>query len=223
MEMEKALSKLSLGKKKDPNDINNDLSAIKCRYKIDLTKSKKKTQIFRIGGAQYASIISTTQMIHRSKGVELTYEKLLKEMHNQWRIAGNKSQDKKESNNEDEVAATATTKDKDNGKKKQYVNPDKDKMCNHCKKKGHVESKCWKKNLELIPDKVKAARKKQAEKKAEKTSTAATAVEDEMILTVLDVQKEDNKFSCFDMNDAFNMVPIDEDLMYLENIFEESD
>ena len=84
MEMEKALSKLSLGKKKDPNDINNELSAIKCRYKIDLTKSKKKEQIFRIEGAQYASIISTTQMIYRLKGVELTCEKLLKEMHIQW-------------------------------------------------------------------------------------------------------------------------------------------
>jgi hypothetical protein len=82
MEMEKALSKLSLGKKKDPNDINDDLSTIECRYKIDLTKSKKKVQIFRIGGAQYASIISTTQMIYRSKGVELTCETLLEEMHN---------------------------------------------------------------------------------------------------------------------------------------------
>ncbi len=55
-----------------------------------------------------------------------------------------------------------------------------------------MESKCWKKNPELIPKKVKVARKKQAEKKAEKTSTAATAVQDEMILTVLDVQKEDS-------------------------------
>jgi hypothetical protein len=54
------------------------------------------------------------------------------------------------------------------------------------------------------------------EKKAEKTSTAATAVEDEMILTVLDVQKEDNKISCFDMNDAFSVVPIDKDIVYLE-------
>jgi hypothetical protein len=60
MEIEKALSKLSLGKKKDPNDINDELSAIKCRYKIDLTKSKSKAQIFRIGRAQYASIIFTT-------------------------------------------------------------------------------------------------------------------------------------------------------------------
>ncbi len=50
-------------------------------------------------------------MIYRSKGEELTCEKLLEEMHNQWRIAGNKSQDKKNSDNEDEVAATATTKD----------------------------------------------------------------------------------------------------------------
>jgi hypothetical protein len=60
-------------------------------------------------------------MIYRSKGVELTCEKLLKKMHNQWCIAGNKSRDKTEYDNEDEVAATATTKDKDgdSGKKKQ--------------------------------------------------------------------------------------------------------
>ncbi len=73
------------------------------------------------------------------------------------------------------------------------------------------------------PNKVKVARKKQVEKKAEKTSTAATAVEDEMILTMLDVQKEDNKFSCFNMNDAFNMVPNDEDIVYLESLFDKSD
>ncbi len=45
METEKALSKLTLNKKKDPNDINDKLSAIKCRYKIDLSESKKKAQV----------------------------------------------------------------------------------------------------------------------------------------------------------------------------------
>jgi hypothetical protein len=90
-EMEKAVNKLSLSKKKDPNNLKDELSAIKCRYKLDLTKSKKKAHIFRIGRAQYASIISTTQMINRSKGEELTCEKLLDKMHNQWRVAGNKS------------------------------------------------------------------------------------------------------------------------------------
>jgi hypothetical protein len=162
-----------------PPSLIDELSAIKCSYKLDLTKSNKKVQFFRIGGAQYVSIISMTQMIYRSKDVELTCGKLLEEVHNQWGIAGNMSQDKKDSDNEDEVAATATTKDKHSGKKKPYVNPNKERTCNHCKKKGHVENKCWKNNPELIPDKVKAAWKKQAEKKAEKTSTTATAFEDE--------------------------------------------
>ena len=45
MKMEKALSKLTLNKKKDPNDINDELSAIECRYKIDLSESKKKAQV----------------------------------------------------------------------------------------------------------------------------------------------------------------------------------
>jgi hypothetical protein len=46
MEMEKALSKLTLGKKKDPNDLLDEMSAIECRYKIDMTESKKKVQVF---------------------------------------------------------------------------------------------------------------------------------------------------------------------------------
>jgi hypothetical protein len=46
MEMEKALNKLYIGKKKDPNNLNNELSAFECRYKLDLSKSKKKVQIF---------------------------------------------------------------------------------------------------------------------------------------------------------------------------------
>ena len=78
-----------------------------------------------------------------------------------------------------------------------------------------MENKGWEKNLESIPDKVKAAWKKQAEKKAKKTSFAATAFEDEdkMVLTVLDLQKDDSKFSCFNMNDAFNIVLIDKNIM----------
>ncbi len=68
------------------------------------------------------------------------------------------------------------TVDKDGKKKTKYINPDKDKTCNHCKKKGHTEKKCWKKHSELIPDKVNVARKKQAEKKTKKASTAATMI-----------------------------------------------
>jgi hypothetical protein len=41
IEMEKALIKLTLNKKKDTNDLVDKLSAIECMYNIDLTKSKK--------------------------------------------------------------------------------------------------------------------------------------------------------------------------------------
>ncbi len=177
--------------------------------------------MFQIGGAQYSSIISTTQMIYKSKGVDLICKKLLKEMHNQWQIAGNKNRNEKDLDNEDKVVAA--TVDKDGKKKTKYVNLDKDKTCNHCKKKGHTEKACWKKNPELIPDKVKAARKKQAEKKAEKAFTAATAIaEDEIVLNMLDLVKSSIELSSFDMNDAFNKIPIDEDIVYLKTMFEES-
>ncbi len=107
MEKEKAFAKLTLTKKKDPNDLMDKISAIKCRYNINLSKSKKKTQMFGVGRTHYASVISTTQMIWREKEKELASEKLLKEMHIQWKIAGNKTQEEKGSDDEDEVAATA--------------------------------------------------------------------------------------------------------------------
>jgi hypothetical protein len=42
MEMEKALLKLTLTRKKDPIDLLDKLSAIECRYNIDMSKSKKR-------------------------------------------------------------------------------------------------------------------------------------------------------------------------------------
>jgi hypothetical protein len=67
------------------------LSAIKCRYYIDLSESKKKTQVLRVGETHYASVMSTTQLIWREKEKELLFKKLLKEMHIQWQISGNKT------------------------------------------------------------------------------------------------------------------------------------
>jgi hypothetical protein len=161
-----------------------------------------------------------TQMIYKSKGVELTCDKLLEEMHNQWQIAGNKNRNEKDLDDEDMVVAATVNKDIE--KKTKYLNPDKDKTYNHCKKKGHNEKKCWKKHPELIPDKVKAARRKQAEKKA--NPTAATAIaEDEIILNMIDLEKSSIELSFFDMNDAFNKIPIDENIVYLKTMFKESD
>jgi hypothetical protein len=141
-------------------------------------------------------------------------------MHIQWHIAGNKTQEEKNSNDEDEAAATATQK---GGGKKAYSNPNKDKTCNHCKKKGHVETKCWKKHPKLIPDKAKVARKKQAETNSEKSSAAATAInEGEIIHNMIELENENINLFHFDMNDAYYTVLIKEDIMHLQDIFNEN-
>jgi hypothetical protein len=51
MEMERALAKLKLGPKKDPNELLDEFASIKCQYSLELSKSKKKAQVLRLGGA----------------------------------------------------------------------------------------------------------------------------------------------------------------------------
>jgi hypothetical protein len=97
---------------------------------------------------------------HREKAT-LTTERLLEEMHMQWHLAGGKSKNGKNSNDKNEIALAATNTKKEGKKsndKEKKENPNKDKTCNHCKKKGHLEATCWEKHPEKIPKKVKAAR-----------------------------------------------------------------
>jgi hypothetical protein len=104
-------------------------------------------------------------------------------MHIQWHLAGGKNRDEKGSNDNKELVVPAIPIVKKgeikDGEKKTYENPNKDKTCNHCKKKGHVEASCWEMHPDKIPEKVKASRNKE---KACKSSAAAVAVKEEIIL-----------------------------------------
>jgi len=185
MEMELALQKLKLGPKKDPNSLNDEMASIECRYSIEMTNGKKKAQVMRLGGVTYASVIATTQMIWREKGKELQVTNLLNEMHMQWRLAGGKSKDEKALDDDEELIVPTVATAKNWGEKKKYENPNKDKICNHCKKKGHVEASCWEKHPDKIPEKVKAARNKA---KAQKGATTASVIEEEILLGVVESQ-----------------------------------
>jgi hypothetical protein len=138
----------------------------------------------------YSSVILATQMIWREKGKELPVAILLNKMHVQWRIAGEKNRDKKGSDDNEELVAPAIATEKKGeskgGEKKTYKNPNKDRICNHCKKKGHVEASCWQKHPDKIPKKVKAARNKA---KACKSSAAAVAIKEEIILEIVESEK----------------------------------
>jgi hypothetical protein len=54
MEIEMALAKMNLGPKKDPNSLNDTMASIECRYLIEMTNSKKKAQVLRLGGVMYS-------------------------------------------------------------------------------------------------------------------------------------------------------------------------
>ncbi len=157
---------------------------------MELSKSKKKAKVLRLGGTQYLSIIATTSMIHREKGATLTTEKLLDEMHLQWCLAGGKSKDDKDSDDKDEIALAATNAkkggEKSNGRENKE-NPNKDKTCNHCKKKGHIKNTCW----EKLPDKKPKLIKSRGGKQESKTSIAMAAIKEEgEIILVLATQGE---------------------------------
>jgi hypothetical protein len=153
MEMEQALSKLKLGSKKDLNKLLNKLASIECGYLLELSKSKKKAQVLHLGGAQYSSIITTTSVIYCNNKAMLTLEQLLEEMHIQWCLVGGKLREDNSDNN-DEVALVASTKKggkkSGGGDKPRRENPNKDETCNHCNEKGHIESTCWTKLLDIL-------------------------------------------------------------------------
>jgi hypothetical protein len=93
MEMEQALAKMKLGPKKDPSKLLNKLASIECKYSLELSNSKKKAQVLRLGGSLYSSIIATTNMIYHKKRKTLTCEALFEEMRIQWRLSGGKGKD----------------------------------------------------------------------------------------------------------------------------------
>jgi hypothetical protein len=91
-------------------------------------------------------------MIYRKNKKTLSTEKLLNEMHLQWRFAGGKSKEDKDSANEDEILLIAMYTKK-GGKKPngrgnpKKENPNKDKICDHCNKKGILRTRAGRSTL----------------------------------------------------------------------------
>jgi hypothetical protein len=80
--------------------------------------------------------------------------------------------------NKEEIALAATNAKKggkkSNGREKKE-NPNKDKTCSHCKKKGHIKNTCW----EKFPDKKPKSFKSRGGKQESKTSIATAAIKEE--------------------------------------------
>ncbi len=128
-------------------------------------------------------------MIYCENTKTLTTEKLLDKMHLQWRRAGGKLKEDKDSDNEDEIALAARNTKKGgkqpNGRgKPKKENPNKDKICNHCNKKGYVKTTCWEKYPEKKPKLTKNCKGNQASR----SSVATAGIDDskgEIILAAI--------------------------------------
>jgi hypothetical protein len=136
-------------------------------------------------------------------------------------MKGGKDRGEENSDNKEE-ASLAKADDKTKGKKKKG-NKDKKKetqTCNHCHKKGHIETNCWEKDPSQMP-------KQFQERKDAKTEKATAAVEEEHILSIVDMEVEDEVeyefhndaavgVACLDMNDAFINIQVMEDNAFVQ-------
>ncbi len=98
-------------------------------------------------------------------------------------IEGGKEKGKENAEDEEETTSLKVDeKVKGKGKDRSKEKDDKGKKketrtCNHCGMKGHIEVNCWKKHPSLMPEKFKG----------KKTEKAGAAVEEEHLLSLIDV------------------------------------
>jgi len=137
-------------------------------------------------------------------------------MWKQWQIEGRKEKGKENADDEDET--TLSKVDEKNKHKGNYCLKEKDnkgkkketRTCNHCQVKGHIKVNCWKKNPSLMPEKFKG----------KKTEKAGVAVEEEVLLSCIDVC--DSFMQCVDIQDAYHFATIDGDYRF-GNVTDEDD
>ncbi len=146
-------------------------------------------------------------MCKKAKGVTCTSKHIVDEMCKQWQVTGGKERGEENSDNKEETSL-AKANDKTKGKKNKG---DKDKKketctCNHCQKTGHIEADYWQKDPSKMLEHL-------WKKKDAKTEKATAAVEEEHLLSAVDLETgniveyefHNNAavgFKCLDINDA---------------------
>ena len=183
-ELELAMSKLRLNNNKNLQKIIEEIALCEVKYGIPVSDSKKVAQLIRLGGREYGTVITVTQMCKKAEGVTCTSKHIVDNMWKQWRVKGGKERGEENSDDEEETSLVKTDDKKKGGKKKGDKDKDlkKKETCtyNHCQKKGHIEANCWQKDPSKKPEKF-------AKKKEAKTEKATAAVEEEHLLSFVDV------------------------------------
>ena len=156
-ELELILSKLKLANKKNPQKLMEEIALCEVKYGVPASSGKKIMQLIPLGGKEYVTVITVTQMCKKSEGVTCTVKHIVDKMWKQWCIKGGKEKSKEDRNEETNLAKVddkAKDKRKCGGKGKDGKGKKKEtRTCNHCGIKGHIIDKCWKKDPSQMPEK----------------------------------------------------------------------
>jgi len=184
-----------------------EIASCEVKYRVPVSDGKKVVELIHLGGKKYGTVITVTQMCKKSEKVMCTAKHIVDEMWKQWRIEGGKEKGEENADNEDETTLSKVDeKNKNKGKdcSKEKEDKGKKKMtctCNHCQMKGHIKVNCWKKNPSLMPEKFKG----------KKTEKAGAAVEEEVLLSCIDVC---DSYMQVDIQDAYRFATIDGDYRF---------
>ncbi len=177
------MSKLKLANKKNLRKLLEEIASCEVKYGVPVSNGKKVAQLICLGGMKYGTVITVTQMCKTSEKVTCTAKHIVDEMWKQWRIEGSKEKGKENADDEEEINLSKVD-DKVNGKgkggskgKDNKCKKKETRTCNFCGLKGHIEVDCWKKDPSQIPEKFKG----------KKTKKAGVAVEEEHVLSFIDV------------------------------------
>ncbi len=151
-------------------------------------------------------------MCKKSNKVTCTAKHIVDEMWKQWRIKGGKEKGKENADDEEETTLSKVDeKGKGKGKDRSKDKDDKGKKketrtCNHCGMKGHIEVNCWKKHPSQMPEKFKG----------KKTEKAGAAVEEEHLLSFVDIDEAYLSATIISTDYGFGNVTDEDDIPDLE-------
>ena len=111
------MSKLRLNNKKNLQRLIEEIVLCEVKYGIPISNSKEMAQLICLGGKEYGTVITVTQMSKKAEGVTCTSKHIVDKMWKQWCMKGRKERGKENSDDKEE-ASLAKTYYKSKGKKK---------------------------------------------------------------------------------------------------------
>ena len=134
-EMSKKLMGLTLAKREDPRKLGKRTAIIQSGFKIKVEEKEKISAIVNSGGIRYADAIGQVQRFCEMKSKPVTARKLIKAMHENFRLRGGES---------------CLAREEENARAETILSMAQAKKCYNCGEIGRMANKCQHKKMVLV-------------------------------------------------------------------------